>query len=343
MWWFNKNKVENAADVEDVEDRGYTDAITEALVDSVSSTVASSYVAALEIAAGQLSRAFMSAEVQGDHRILFNPWVMAQIGRSLVEEGETVWYRQGRRIYRAYNYSKMPNGEYQISTPLEGGKQKVLLTVSESRVFHARWNIDLASERGLSPLGSARTLRKMLSNLENSLAEETGAAVGYLLPVPADGESDTIEKLKKQLKDLKGRVAVVETARGGWGEGTQGAPRSEYALSRMGADIPDGNVELYTRSIETVLAACGYPVQLYQQSDGTAQREAWRRYLHGTVAPLGNLVISAANTVGLNIEINWENLFASDISGRSRAFGSLVAAGMNVKDAANAAGIKLNS
>ena len=48
---------------------------------------------------------------------------------------------------------------------------------------------------------------------------------------------------------------------------------------------PEGNVRLFRSAKEAVLGACGYPVQLDQDSDGTAQREAWRRYLHGTVAP----------------------------------------------------------
>ena len=39
------------------------------------------------------------------------------------------------------------------------------------------------------------------------------------------------------------------------------------------------------------LGACGIPASLFgDRGDGSAQREAYRRVLHATVAPLGKIV-----------------------------------------------------
>ncbi len=258
---------------------------------------------------------------------------MTQIGRQLVEQGEACWFRVGRVLRRADNYEFQPNGRYTLSLP--GGVR----SEPSDRVFHVRWNIDVASSRGVAPLSAARTLRLMMQRLEQALADEGNAAVGYLLPVPTDGASGTVDDLKKNLAELRGRIAVVETTRGGWGEGGSAAPTRDFALARLGPDYPQASVQLFAAAREAVLAACGYPVQLVQAADGTAQREAWRRYLHGTVAPLGRLVTAEAARIGLPVTIDFDTLFASDIQGRARAFQSLVGAGMSLDEAAAASGI----
>ena len=315
----------------ETEDRGYSDIITQALVDAATDTVVDGYISALETAAGTLSRAFASATVTGQGADAFDPWVMSQIGRAIVESGEAVWYRVGRELRRADNYEILPSGLYQLS--LSNG----VFRRPADRVLHVRWALNIASGRGQSALMSARTLRHMMQRLENSIATESNAPVGYLLPIPADGDSATVESLKKDLADLKGRIAVVETSRGGWDQSA--APRRDFDLARLGPDIPRGNVEAFKVARSAVLSACGYAVQLDEDSDGTAQREAWRRYMHGTVSPLGRLVAVEAARIGLPIEIDFEALFASDIQGRARAFSSLVQGGMSLEAAAAASGI----
>lgn len=315
-----------------VEDRaGYTDTVTQALLDASADTVASGYTSALETAASQMGRAFAAAGATGRDAGAFDAWTLAQIGRSLVECGEAVWLRTGRRIERGDHYGITPGGVYDFS---QFGRR-----ARADRVMHVRWNIDIDSWRGVSPLANARTLNDLLKRLEGSLATEANAAVGYLLPVPSDGQSDGVKQLKQDLENLKGRIAIVETTRAGWQGEPSGAPRRDFDLARMGPNFPEGNVRLFRSAREAVLAACGYPVQLDQDSDGTAQREAWRRYLHGTVAPCGRLVEAAAAAADLQITLSWDRLFASDIQGRARAFQSMVGAGMSIEDAAAASGI----
>lgn len=317
----------------ETENRGYTDLVTNALLDAATDPVSEGYVAALEIAAGQLSRAFASATLTGAGQASYDSETLGQIGRSLVEAGEAVWYRLGRRLIRADNYGLQPDGDYQLSLPT--GE----VVVPPDRVLHVRWAVDLASGRGVAPLSRARTLRSLMQRLEGALATESNAAIGYLLPIPQDGAASSAEQLRKDLADLKGRIAVIETTRGGWGDGATVAPRRDYELARMGPNYPQSSIDLFEAARNTVLAACGYPVQLVMGSDGTGQREAWRRYLHGTVAPLGTLLETASLRAGLPVRLGFDTLFASDIQGRARAFQSLVNGGMNIERAAAVSGL----
>lgn len=316
------------------EDRNYTDVITNALIDAATNPAASGYVSALETAAGQLSRAFASANVSGSGAVMFDPWTLAQIGRQLVESGEAVWYRMGNRLRRVLQYSILPTGQYQLTFPLA----RVLLARPD-QVLHVKWNVEPATFRGISPLGMARTLAELMAKIEGSLNTEANANVGYLLPVPSDGGASNVEKLKADLRTLAGNIALVETTQGGWGSGQPQRPRREFELARLGPAFPEGNVRLFTAAREAVLSACGYPVPLSRDTNGTGQREAWRRYLHGTVAPMGRLVTTEAATIRASFNMNFDALFASDIAGRARAFQSLVGGGMELAQAAAVSGL----
>ena len=319
----------------ETENRNYSDIVTNALVDAAAGDASDGYLAAMEIAAGALSRAFAAASVSGRGAAPFRPWVLADIGRALIEEGEAVWLRTGRRMIRAVSYGRnIEDGSYDLA--LSDGRS---VAAPPGRVLHARWKEDPTTGRGIGPLGTARTLRTLTQKLEASMSAELNAEIGYLLPLPTDGGSSVIDEFRKQLANLKGKIAVVETTRGGWGDGPSHAPRREYDLMRLGPAIPASSVDLFASSRNTVLTACGYPVSLLGTEDGTAQREAWRRYLHGTVAPLGRIVADAATEAGLAITLDFETLFASDIQGRARAFQSLVGGGMDIAQAAAASGL----
>ena len=89
-----------------------------------------------------------------------------------------------------------------------------------------------------------------------------------------------------------------------------------------------------------VLAACGVPPPLVAPGDGTAAREAWRRFLHGTIHPLGEIVAEeASRKLGIDVGLSFDRLFASDLSGRARAFQSMVNGGMDAGKAAALAGL----
>ena len=64
------------------------------------------------------------------------------------------------------------------------------------------------------------------------------------------------------------------------------------------------------------------------------------KLLFATIAPLGRLVVAelAAKLEG-EVALEWDELRASDIAGRARAFQSMVGAGMDPSKAAGLAGL----
>ena len=75
-------------------------------------------------------------------------------------------------------------------------------------------------------------------------------------------------------------------------------------------------------------------------SEGTALREGWRQFLHASVVPVAALVSAElSDKLAVDIGLNFDRMFASDLSGRARAFQSMVGGGMDVAKAAALAGL----
>ena len=147
-------------------------------------------------------------------------------------------------------------------------------------------------------------------------------------------------KLRGRLRTLKGKLAVVETTAAGYGD-KGAAPPSDYEVKRIGPNPPASLATLRSQSGAQVLAACGVPIELFEGSSGTGQREAWRRFLHGSVSPLGELVAEelAVKLDTPRLKLSFDRLYASDLMGRARAYGSLVKAEMEKDRAAELAGL----
>ena len=134
---------------------------------------------------------------------------------------------------------------------------------------------------------------------------------------------------------------LTETTAAGWGEGSLAAPRADWRPQRIGADPPVSLATLRTDSAQAVLSACGVSADLFVAGDAAGQRESWRRFLHGSVQPPGDLLAGElADKLDVpRLRLNFDRLFASDLSGRARAFGSMVQAGMDADRAARLAGL----
>ena len=146
--------------------------------------------------------------------------------------------------------------------------------------------------------------------------------------------------LQKDLRGIKGRLALVESTASAWGDGSQGAPRRDLVQNRIGANPPEVLATLRSDAALSVLAACGVPVTILERSDGTALREGWRQFLHASVVPVAALVSAElSDKLAVDIGLNFDKMFASDLSGRARAFQSMVGGGMDVAKAAALAGL----
>ena len=78
-----------------------------------------------------------------------------------------------------------------------------------------------------------------------------------------------------------------------------------------------------------VLDACGVPRALAESADGTAAREAWRRFVMGSCEPIAALVSEELERkLETPIRFDFRALWAHDLQGRASAFKALVGGGM---------------
>ncbi len=76
------------------------------------------------------------------------------------------------------------------------------------------------------------------------------------------------------------------------------------------------------------------------RSDGTALREAWRQFLFATIAPVSKLVeLELSAKLDVAVTLTHEEMRASDLAARARAFQSMVGGGMDPAKAAGLAGL----
>lgn len=99
-------------------------------------------------------------------------------------------------------------------------------------------------------------------------------------------------------------------------------------------------VDLGPADPQEVLAACGVPVTLLESTQGTALREAWRQFLHSSATPVSLLAsVELSDKLDTPLTLSFDRMMASDLSGRARAFQSMVGGGMAVERAAALAGL----
>lgn len=323
----------------------YTDAITAAIIAANSSSASTPNVtdtSAIEIAVGVIGRAFALAEVEG---AVIEAAIVSAIARSLIIRGEAVFLYDGIELLQPASYEiegsyRRETWRYTMEFPTPSG-HTVSMVAGTSRVMHARYSFDAAQPwLGIGPLSRANLSGELQANMERALRDESSGAVGYLLPIPTGGDDDSVANLKADIKSLNGRTAVVETTAGGWGEGRLAAPSQDYAPKRIGPNPPDSMAVLHRQTLHSILAMIGVPVELVTANDGTGQREAWRRCLHGTIHPLAMLIQTELSRIyARSVRLGFDRLMASDIQGRARAFQSMVGGGMSVTEAAAQSGL----
>ena len=343
MWPFGKPVEARAS---------YTDSITNAILSAASSATATADgTAALESAAGLLSRGFASAEVSGGDGLPITPGFLSRVGRDLIWPGESVFLIDvdGGGAVRLHPVSSYEiRGSYDpdswiYEVELAGPSRSARLVRPAAAILHFRYSADARRPgRGVGPLGRARISSRLLGEIETALADEVSGTRGVLMPSPLDGEDVTLTKLRSTVAGLRGRTAIVESMKSNWGADRQDAPAGDWKTIRLGANPPAGMVSLSSDAAVAILAACGTPAALMVAgSAGTAAREALRRWLHTTLHPLARAVQAELRSAlsAPELTLSFDGLFASDLSGRARAFSSMVKSGMDLDRAAALAGL----
>lgn len=335
----------------------YTDAITQALIQQAqgsSRIITAAAVAAVETAAGTVGRAMAAANVEGLPAGLITKAMLADIGRRLIRNGDVVFEIRVSaagelQLVSAFT-SEVTGGADPMSWRYRLDIPGPSLTPTRVRPYSSVLHFTYATDPsrpwiGVSPLAWASATGRLAGAIEQALGDEHSGPHGHLLPVPGDMSDADEDALKGDLRNMKGRALLVETTQAGFGQGRAEAPQRDWVPRRLGANVPDSTVMLQGVVHEQVLAACGVPSELgLKGGEASAQREAWRRFLHGTVQPMADMI---AEELTMKLErpvmLTFDQFFASDVTGRARAYASLVGAEMPADRAAQLTGMDVNA
>ena len=334
----------------------YTDSIVSLIQNRAGgSSALPGATAALESASGFVARSFASADVTtADSRMAsaLDPSTLSMIGRSLIRNGQYVAAIQvdldGRiRLAPAASFDVTGNENpeswvYRLS--LSGpGRQKTFENIPADGVVSIRYQSDQAHPwRGVGPLEAASLAGRLSAEVSSALADEMSGPRGSLLPVAnADGNDPSVVSLRADIKGLNGSLAFVESQANSFGTDQQ-SPRAGWDVRRLGADIPEGSIKAAELAFSEVLASCGLSTALWDGSQSSGRREAYRIAIHQVVAPLGRIAAAELSAkLQTSIRFEWTELGSADISSRARAFQSLVKGGIAVEKAAALSGLMI--
>ena len=339
---------------------GYSDAVVAAIEAQAAATVAdASSTAAIEAVAGLLSRALADADVIGPDWVqaAVSPFWLMQVGRSLIRPGESLsvidMAGDGRlelvpAAFWNFEALSTPGAErehtWTARVTTYGPSSSHTRLLGRDRLVFVRWGTSPGTRyRGQGPTTWAHLTARLQGEVERSLADEAAGPLAQILPVPQDGgddsDDDPLKSLKADIKAARGKAVLTETTAAGWGDGRQAAPMSDWKPNRLGPAPPEALVKVAEDAFSRMVAACGANVSLFTDADGTAQREAWRRWHLGTVQPLAKLLAHEL-TVRLETDVKLRlDKYPTDLAGRAGAFKALVTGGMEVAQAVATSGL----
>lgn len=317
----------------------YTDVVVSALVSAASgsSSRAAHATGALETCASAWARAMAAADVAPvtAATVGVDEAFLADVGRRLIRSGDAAYMIEvgpdGVRLLPASSWDVRggydPAGwRYRVNRA--GPDTTTTRTLPADGVVHLRWATSPGRPwQGVSPLAWASETGRLSGALEEALADESTGPRGHVLPIPesqreptdedAEGD-DPLAGLRRDLVRLRGSLALVETMAGGYGD-RGGRPDADWKPRRVGAEPPDVLARLRSDAALSVYSACGVPPSLVTLSaDGTGQREAWRRFLHGSVSPVARIVERElrAKLDTPTLSLDFTALYAADVRGR---------------------------
>ena len=333
----------------------FSDAVLRLIEAQAAGTAAdTSSTAAVEAASGALSRAFASAEVSGAPWVkeAVSPAVLSQVGRDLIRKGDSlhvIRVSSGRvRLIPASSWHWEGSHDpetWRVRATAYGPSTSTTWNLPASGVVFVRWGSTPGQPYvGTGPLSWAHTTARLQSETERSLADESGGPIAQLLAIPQDGgdgtDNDPLAALKADIKGARGRALLVESTSSGWDQGRAMAPQRDWKAARLGPQPPESLARVREDAFASVLAACGCNVAMFDDSDGTAKREAQRVFLHGTVRPLGKLLAAELSAkLETPVTLNFDGLYMHDLAGRAASFQKLVAGGMPINDALATTGL----
>ena len=310
-------------------------------------------LATVEACAGLWERSIASAAVEpmGAALEAVSPQVLALAGRGLALFGQAVFLID---VDPMQGLTLSPASSWDVSgSPLEWIYRVDLIGPSGSRtvtrpgasVLHFRIGADSrAPWRGRPPLRRSQATANLAAAIEAQLTAESKLPTGRIVPLSGTGEQ------VKKVGSMIARGGITVTGLGQAAPGQEQVPSSRYQPQKLGPDPADAFGQLRRHVAEDIASAFGVPPSLFNPSgDGAGQREGWRRFWAGTVAPIGSLLEAEIRAkLAPEARVSFPALRASDEDGRSRsvarranAFKTFLEAGLDREAALRLAGLEL--
>ena len=353
MGWFRRSDPEvrasNGGD-------GFFDGVVAQLQAQASTRAADAgATAAVEAAAGALSRAFADASVEAADWAIeaVTPGFLAQVGRDLIRGGASLHRidTPGGRVrlwpvaqwYWHEGRSSDPN-TWTVRVTEYGPSGSVTHVLPWSAVVWQTWGVSTTTPWvGRGPASWAPLTAKLAAESERSLGDEAAGPIAQILPIPQDGgdggDSDPLAMLKADIGAARGKAVLAETVASAWGEGRASAPMADWRPMRLGPQFPPTIPEAARDSFARMLAACGTTIALFDDSDGTSQRESLRRWHMGTVRPLARLLEhELTDKLETPVRLKFDG-YPLDLQARAATFQKLVGGGVAVTEALAVSGL----
>ena len=339
-----------------IERRGFSDAILQAYETAATTKAASAAAsAAVESVGGLLARTLSCASVDGPAwvRDTITPVWLGMVGRELVRNGEHLalvdmdgdgrvtltpsghWYWTG---------PARPESAWTATVSLYGPSDTHQREAARDELVFVQWSrLATTPHLGRSAHRLAHLAAKAAAEVERSLGDEAGGPITQIIPVPDNvgGEDKALTGIRTNIANARGRALLLESTAGGWGD-SGGRPQRDWKAERLGPQPPEAMVRLAEGTFSRLVAASGASVALFDDSDGTSQRESLRRFHLFTVLPVLKMVErELRDRLEVDVRLRVDH-YGADLAGRATAFAKLVKGGMPIEQAAGASGVLLD-
>ena len=282
----------------------YTDQRLDAIYGEIAGAVISGGIAAVEAVAGRVASMLSVAHVEGGRRAeqALTPTVLAMIGRSLIERGESLHavkvHRNGTLyLCPAQEVWTVEGGEdpeeWIVDATLAGAQTLYHYVAPRPAWLHIIRDASPGSPwLGVSPLQRAPVTNAMATAAEDALLREARLPVKQLVPMPQGLAQATKNTLREHLTDRLTSLALPETTAGGFGAGRTSAPNTDWKPHRL-QPMPDvALVQAASESQARVVAALGAHPAIIGGGGGTGtvDREAVKQFRKFLMQPIARLV-----------------------------------------------------
>ncbi len=261
------------------------------------------------------------------------PMLLGMLGSELARKGEAVLLLDNGTFLPASTWTIAGGtspATWLYTLQLIGPSSSRPIVATASQVAHVRINAEASTPyKGRPPLDSSASLARLASAMEATLADDLNQPHGSYFLIPTNTPLDTATELKGKLANAKGGMVLVP------GLGKLEKPE------RYGPTPPEALVTLRQNIAHDVLACYGVPPDLATGASAANSRESYRRFVAATINPVAAVASAEIGRVlGVpDFKLSFAALAAADIAAKARAYGVLVNAGMDEREAAAVVGL----